>query len=134
MAEVIAFPDVEDALVTYLTAELAARGDTASVHVRVPTTRPDRFVRVPRLGGQQASLVVDNPTIAVECWAKTDAQAAGLARLTRALIRALRGQTTAGVTFYDVTEFAGPANLPDPDSNQSRYVFTVALQTRGIAI
>lgn len=134
MAEAIQFPDVEAALVTYLTAALAARGDTASVHVRIPKQRPARFVLVPRLGGTKANLVADEPTIGFECWANTDLQASNLARLTRALVHALRGQTTAGVTFYRVTEFAGPANLPDPTSNQSRYVFTVAVQVRGSAL
>lgn len=134
MAEIIQFPDVEAALVTYLTTALAAQGDTASVHVRVPRTRPNRFVLVPRLGGTQANLVTDAATIGVECWAPTDLQASNLARLTRALVRSLRGETTAGVTFYDVTEFAGPANLPDPTSNQSRYTFTVSVSARGSAI
>lgn len=134
MPEVIVFPDVEDALVTYLTAELAARGDTASVHVRVPNPRPDRFVRVPRVGGARANLVTDNATIGVECWAVRGKQAHDLAQMVRGLIFALKGQTAAGVRFYNVTEFAGPAELPDPTSNQSRYVFTVAVEARGAAI
>lgn len=132
MAEVILFPDVEAALVTYLTAALGARGDSATVHVSVPKVRPARFVLVPRLGGPRAGLVVDAATIGFECWAATKSQAAALARLVRGLVNALPGQTTAGVTFYRVSEFAGPANLPDPLSDQARYTFTASVRCRGV--
>lgn len=131
--EVVIFPDVEDLLVTYLTAELAARSDPATVHTTVPNPRPDRFVLVPRVGGPKASLVVDNPTIGIECWAATAGQALGLCQLVRGLVHALPGRTVAGVPFYRTSEFAGPANLPDPASNQSRYILTVSLRVRGTA-
>ena len=32
---------------------------------------------------------------------------------------------------YRVTEFAGPAYLPDPDSTHDRLTFTVAVALRG---
>lgn len=131
--QVIVFPDVEDLLVTYLSAELAARGDTATVHVTVPNPRPDRFVLVPRVGGPKRSLVVDEPTIGIECWAATPAQALGLCELVRGLVHALPGRTVAGVAFYRTGEFAGPGNLPDPESNQARYVLTVWVRVRGAA-
>lgn len=133
--EAIAFPDVEDLLVTYLGSELAARGDSATVHVAVPDPRPDRFVLVPRVGGARRNLVVDSPTIGFECWAATPGQAYSLCRLTRALVHALPGKTIDTVAFYAVDEFAGPANLPDGGlSGQARYIFTAAVSCRGIAI
>lgn len=135
MVEVIVFPDVEDLLVTYLGAELTARGDTATVHTRVPAPRPDRFVLVPRVGGTRRSLVVDSPTIGFECWAATDTAAEGLCSLVRGLVFALpRQPPVRGVQFYRVDEFGGPTNLPDPVSNQSRYVFTAAVSCRGTAL
>lgn len=135
MTEVIAFPDVEDLLVTYLGSALPARGDAATVHVTVPDPRPERFVLVPRVGGAKRNLVVDSPTIGLECWAATPGQAYDLCRLTRALVHALPGQTIGGVAFYNVEEFAGPANLPDGGlSGQSRYILTVAVSCRGTAI
>lgn len=131
--EVIIFPDVEDLLVTYLTAQFPVHGETGTVHVTVPNPRPERFVIVPRIGGPKASLVVDVPTVAVECWATTPADAYGLCQLVRGLIHALPGRVVDGVPFGPVSEFAGPGNLPDPESTQARYVLTVSIRTRGIA-
>src|SRR5262245_41866590 len=129
--QVIVFPDVEALLVTYLQAELLARSDTATVHVSVPNPRPDRFVLVPRLGGARRNIVNDAATIGIACWAATPAQAGGLAQLVRGLVNALPGKVVSSVPFYQVQEFAGPANLPDPQSDQSRYVFTVSIGVRG---
>lgn len=133
MAEAIMFPDVEEVVRAYLATELAARSDTASVHIDVPTTRPKRFVRVIRTGGQR-TLVVDNATLAIECWADDSSAAERLAALVRALVHAMRGTTISGATVYDVAEFGGPANLPDPTSDQARYTMTESVGVRGVAI
>jgi hypothetical protein len=131
--EVIVFGDLEDRLVGYLSAVLAERGDSATVAVTVPNPRPERFVLVPRIGGVRRNLVVDSATIAVECWASTDAEAANLAALVRGLIGALPGQVLDGITIYRVDEFSGPANLPDARTAQARYTFTVSISYRGAA-
>lgn len=134
MAEVIVYPDIEDILVGYLQAELTNRGDTAAVHVSVPNPRPDRFVLVPRVGGPRRNLVVDSPTIAVEAWAATPKQAHDLCQLVRGLLHAAAGSVIGGTPIYRVDEFAGPANLPDPASQQARYILTVSVSCRGAAI
>lgn len=132
--EVIVFPDVEAALVTYLTAELANHGRACPVSTQVPNPRPAEFVTIPRKGGTRQTLVSDAATIAVECYAATGALASTLAALVRGLIAALPGTVSGGVTFYRVGEFAGPAMLPDPVSEQSRYVYTASVHFRGTAI
>lgn len=132
--EVIVFPDVEDLLVTYLTAELAEREESATVHTQIPNPRPDRFVVVPRVGGTRRNLVVDSPTIGVECWAERPKPALDLCQLVRGLVLALPGRVVDGVPFYRVSEFGGPSNLPDTLSNQARYVFTVSVSCRGSAV
>lgn len=132
--EPIAFPDAEDLLVQYLGAELAARGESAMVHTQIPISRPDRFVVLPRVGGARRNLVVDSPTIAVECWGNTAESAYGLCRMVRALLGGLVGRIVNGVQFYRVDELGGPVNLPDPVSHQSRYTMTVSLSLRGIAL
>lgn len=134
MVQPILFPDVEALLVTYLTEALTARGDSATVHTKVPTTRPSRFVLVPRRGGVQRDVVIDDATIAVECWADTDGDAAQLTQLVRALLMALPARGVNGTAFYRYREFAGPQNFPDGTSAQSRYTFTCQISCRGIAI
>lgn len=134
MTEVIVFPDVEDMLVAHLGAELSTRGDIATVHTAVPKERPGRFVLVPRVGGTARNLVIDDATIATESWAATEKQAHDLCQLVRAIMRAMAGQVIGGVTVGAVSDVGGPAKLPDPESNQARYIYTASVQARGSAI
>lgn len=138
--EPIIFSDIEAFLQSYLTDQLTLLGDSATVHTEVPedrsTINQPRFVLVPRVGGaaDKSALVVDTPTIGIECWAETAVQAYDLVSKVRALIWGLRSSTVDGVTIYDIQEFAGPANLPDSRSTQKRYVYTVSIQYRGTAL
>lgn len=133
--EVIVFPDIEELLVDYLTAELAANGPPVPVHVQIPNPRPTSFVTVPRVGGPRRSLVVDSATISADSWAIRPKAAHDLAQLVRGLFHALVGQTL-GDTYpvYRVDEFAGPGNLPDGLSAHARYtqIFSVWIRGRSI--
>lgn len=132
--ETIVFPDVEAMLVAHLGTELSARGDTATVHTAVPKDRPGRFVIVPRVGGVARNIVIDEATIATESFAKTEGRAHDLCQLVRALMRAMAGQVIGGVTVGAVNDVGGPAKLPDPVSQQPRYIYTASVQTRGTSI
>jgi hypothetical protein len=134
MAQPILFPDVEQLVVDYLTEQYTARGVAATAHTAVPNPRPVLFTLVPRLGGTTRNIVVDQPTLGIECWGPTAGAAFELCALTRALVGGLAGQTLAGVMFYAVAELAGPTQLPDPDSNQARYVYTPSLTCRGASL
>jgi hypothetical protein len=131
--EVILYPDAALTIIGYLRSELAARADTATVGTRVPDIRPDRFVRVERVGGVRTNLVTDSALVTVECWAATEAAAVQLGQLVRALIFAAEGTTQTGVVIYQVTEVGGLAHLPDPDTEHERYVFTTQIGLRGTA-
>lgn len=131
MMQPILFPDVESLVVGYLNTEYTARGNTARAHTKVPNPRPQAFTIVPRLGGTNRNVVVDQPTLGIECWGPTEGAAFDLCALTRALIGALAGRTINGVMFYSVAELSGPTQLPDPESNQARYIYTPTLTCRG---
>ena len=129
MAEAIIFPDVIKALASLLRTALAV-----PVGTNVPNPRPTAFVLLRRVGGQRRSLVVDQPTVAVEAWHANEVAATALAQLARAHIHAAVGTSLPAVgTVYRVDEFAGPASLPDPDSDQARVTFTVSIAVRGSA-
>jgi hypothetical protein len=134
MPQPVAFPDVEAIVIAYLTGEYAARSIAASAHSKVPNPRPALFTIVPRIGGARRNLVVDQPTLGVECWGPSNTAAFELCAVTRALIGAMEGRTIGGVMFYGFAELAGPTQLPDPDSNQARYVYTPSLTCRGTTI
>ena len=127
MGEVIVFPDAEQLVAGYLSSQLDGR----PVGTRVPNPRPDRFHVVKRTGGPRATLVTDAAQLTVESWSIVESQAATDAQMARALILALPGETLDGQQVIAVTEFSGPANLPDPASGQPRYSQTLAVHLRG---
>lgn len=129
--EVIVFPDVCLLFTTHLRTELAAIGDGAVVGTRVPSPRPARFVVLRRVGGNRPTLVSDAATVTVEAWDNNEAAAQQLAQRCRAFIKATEGDSVAGVPVYRIDEFAGPALLPDPASNQPRYTQTLSIHLRG---
>lgn len=133
MTETIVFPDATLATVTLLRTGLVARSSTATVGSRVPNPRTVPFVTVRRIGGIRRNLVVDSATVTVECWATHDEDAHDLAQLCRGLIHAAEGSTVGAIQIYQVQEIGGPASLPDPDSNDSRFVATYEIGTRGAA-
>jgi len=126
VAELIVFGDT-----VALVASVLAAGCDVPTGTRVPTDRPSTFIRVIRTGGPRSNLVTDAAQITVESWADTDGEAHDLAQLARAVLHALPGDVVDGVPVYRVEEFSGPADLPDPLSNQSRYSQTFAVHTRG---
>lgn len=100
------------------------------VVARVPRERPESFLVVHRLGGPRVPPVIDNPTVGLEAWGKTQDQAWALIQQGRALIWSLQGGTVNGIAVYRVEEFAGPAWLPDPDTDTPRYTVTLSIRHR----
>lgn len=94
-------------------------------YVRVPKDRPDRFVTVERTGGAVENLV-DYPTVAIQTWAQTQAEAEEDASAIRMV--ALVGQLPEGVHSMRVN--SGPYKFYDEDSMMPRYqiLFDVACQ------
>jgi hypothetical protein len=131
MVEVIAFPSAEAVAVGYVQDRLTARGIVATVATKVPAVRPELMVKPRRIGGPRANLVTDAPMMVFDCWAPTEIAAEDLARVVRAEVLAMPGQSDV---CSHVDEVGGPVNQPDPDSNSPRYVFTVILHLRGAVI
>lgn len=119
MSNTLRLPDVTDAWITYLDPLLdpPVRGEKADA---------ETFVRVVRTGGVMDTRITDNAQMTFECYAAHDDQAVKLAQDTRAHILAAEGtRLTADYFCKRVSEASGPAELPDPDSELSRYTFTV---------
>lgn len=120
-------PDTVTSVIAYLTP-LAAPAPVVS---KVPNPRPGEFVLVRRTGGPEATRVTDLPQITIETWSTSDVLADLLAQRCRRWLREMAdGTDRGGVIVYRYQEFAGPGYLPDPDSEQDRYTFTVSLHTR----
>jgi hypothetical protein len=124
---VITFPNATAVVLARLKIALPA---LVFVH-DVPSTRPPTFVRVYRVGGPKANLVVDGATLAIESWAPTADVAETNAQLVRAQLNALPEQFGVTPAIYKVEEMSGPAELPDPVSTSRRVTWTVIVHVRG---
>lgn len=77
--------DAERLLVLYLNE----RGVGATAYYDVPRTRPESFVVVERTGGGRSDIVVERPTLDVQCWARSRESAASLASDVTAALSAM---------------------------------------------
>lgn len=127
-------PDAEALYQAWIAGQLQASSSTAVIAKRVPNPRPAWFATIARVGGAMRSEFVDNPSLTFECWARSgpsaDEMAHDLARMVRGWVFQTKGRSIAGVQVYDVRELAGPAFLPDPESDDSRYVWTASISLR----
>lgn len=123
----ITFPDAVALVIGHLSDDPDI---TVPVHKRIPNPRPASFVTVQRVGGV-ADLVTDDAQVMIGCWGDDDVTAADLAIVVRGSLGTMRGEVVDGAQVYRVTELAGPADIPDPDSDQYRMRWTITVQVRG---
>lgn len=92
----------------------------------VPEDRPPSFVTVERTGGARDSRVVDRPTVAIQCWAGTRAEASILAYEVDSLLPSFAGED--GICSVKRNSLV---NWPDIDGSGSRprYQIVVDLVT-----
>lgn len=129
---VVAFPDAVALAKTYLDDHLGTYGyGSIPVHKNVPNPRPALFVRMFRSGGPKANHVTDQAQLSIEVWGDDDTAVADLAGVVRGLALSMRGEVVDGAQVYRVDEFSGPADLPDPVSDQPRLTWTVSVWIRG---
>ncbi|MEV3855052.1 hypothetical protein AB0J38_12085 [Streptomyces sp. NPDC050095] len=128
----VAFPDAVDVVAGYLREALTSRGDDVPVVTRVPSPRPQRFVRLERVGGDRIDRVTDRPRLDIHCWGTDEGTVADLVGVVRALVFAIPGWR--GAVAYDVAGVGGPDTAPDPVSGQERASFAVEVSLRGKAL
>lgn len=126
VAETVLFIDTVEVCIKIVGAAVVA-----PVRNKVPSPRPDSFVRILRTGGIRLGVVADNAEIVVEAWALTVEAAHDLAQLARRALHAAQGTVVDGTSVYAVREISGPGELPDPLSDQPRVTQTFTVATRG---
>ena len=120
--------DLPGILIVWLRPQLSA---PAKIGAKLPEPR-GTFVLIREVGGTWVWPFVDDVTLTVEVWAPTHALAHDLIQDVRARLWSLRrpGTVVAGVPIYHVEEFARPAWLPDPESDEPRYTMTLSVRHR----
>ena len=111
--------DIEAVLIAWLAKELGL-----PVSADVPDPRPKTFITVERVGGARDSVVVDRPSVAVQCWASSRAQAATLAYRVSALIPRLAFIDRVARAEQDTLY-----NFPDLEGGNPRYQVVIDLVT-----
>lgn len=112
---------VEQALVKHLETVLGEE-----VATRVPSTRPDRFVKLTRTGGSHYELVLSKPTVLFECWGKTDSDAWQMVSMCWSAVRDLARVSLPTIYVNDIS-LTDPVNYPDSASGSPRYQFIATL-------
>lgn len=133
MSELILWTAVVAAVRAELDTAMAELAGFAEVKAygKVPTTRPRRFTRVLRVGGQQTDLVTMQPSIILESWGASDEDAEAIADRNHAImLRAGRNGSLGGVPTRQMGVLSAPQRLPDL-SGQDRYSAMYAPQMRG---
>ena len=111
--------NVEAALIAFLKAQTGVEA-----YADVPNPRPTEFITVERTGGSRTDVVVDNPTLAVQCWSSSRAAASELAlAVDEALPR------FAYEPHVHKVERLSLYNHPDEKGNAARYQIVVQLKT-----
>jgi hypothetical protein len=124
MTDAVLFRDVESVAMNYLQPYVPG----IPVVTRIPNPRPDLFVRVIRTGGPQETLISERAMLTVEAWGASERDAINLLNVCRAWLNRSDG------LMFGVQELAGPVNLPDPISSQTRYTMTFQIRVRGTRI
>ena len=121
----VRFADPVAAVIAWLNAGHLPAG----VHAvgRIPTTIPDRMVRVVATGAIRVDLTTRDSRVTVECWALDEADAADLAADTAAELCAL-DTDHAWVPDGPDGWIGGPYASADPVSNRPQSVMTVVLR------
>lgn len=108
------------AVLTAITILSDAFDDYAFVSAKLPgKIRPDRFVRVSRVGGGLENIASDSARILIDCYAKHVDQVESMCNTARTALRNAGGttvSTTAGDVFVRAWENEqGPTDYPNPD-------------------
>lgn len=114
------YPTPKPAVLTAITILDEAFGEYAFVSAKLPGhVRPDRFVKVSRVGGGLEHIASDSARILVECYAPEVAQVEAMCNTARTALRNAGGTTvvtTDGDVFVRKWEREdGPADFPNPE-------------------
>lgn len=136
MSDLVVHADAESALIAWLPGQLAARGMTVDVG---DTLLDDDSLALYRVGGAEAWMLVDQPTITLEVKGATSTRCTDILNMARALIADLARSgepipavndagtpTGESVWIVGYEEFAGPGNLPRPGDTY-RYTMLISI-------
>jgi hypothetical protein len=117
---VFVWPTAKPALLAAITVLTEAFGEYAFVSAKLPAhTRPDRFVKVSRVGGTRDNIATDAARILVECYAKDVGQVEAMCNTANAALYNAGGTSITADTqtmfIRAWNETSGATDYPNPD-------------------
>jgi len=110
------WPTPKPAVLAAIAVLSEAFGTYAFVSAKLPAhQRPDRFVKVTRVGGGQDDIVTDTARLLIECFAKDVGQVEAMCNTVRAAFRNAAGTTVGGAFIRAWGNESGPTDFPHPD-------------------
>lgn len=114
------WPTPKPAVLTAITILAEAFGQYAFVSAKLPKNqRPDRFVKVTRVGGGLDNIATDEARLLIECFARDIGEVEAMCNTARTALRNAAGTTvttTQGNVFVRAWENeSGPSDYPHPD-------------------
>lgn len=110
------WPTPKPAVLAAITVLAEAFGEYAFVSAKLPAQqRPDRFVKVTRVGGGQDSVATDTARLLIECFAKDVGQVEAMCNTVRAALRNSSGTTVGDAFIRSWSNESGPTDFPHPD-------------------
>lgn len=114
----------------HLNAKAAAAADSIRAFGGVPKPRPDRFIRLMRVGTVVTSVAHRDVRIVAECWNATGQLAANSdGDLVQGWLSSMAG-VSGHVPQGERGWIGGPYEQPDPDTTCPRSVMTFILRQR----
>lgn len=115
----LVWPTPKPAVLTGIAILEAAFGEYAFVSAKLPKRKPERFVRVSRVGGGLQNIASDAPRLLIECYALDVGQVEAMLNTARTALRNAGG-TTVTTTQGPVAVRAWNAetlvsDFPNPD-------------------
>lgn len=134
--QILIYPDVLHAALTFLRSQLALRADSYVTGVTagsfLPSPRPDLpFIWARRVGGFTTGRATDRARLDVHVYHEDEYRAHQLTQLVRGMLLAWPAIDSSVAKGAD--EFSGPGPVADPLwPEASRFYFTVEITLRGI--
>src|SRR5699024_12759661 len=101
-------------------------GGDVLVSMNVPADRQSEFVRLSVTGGS-GGVLLDRPSVLVECWAPPTVSASALAQRTRQKLHDSRFAVVDGWQVYGI-DCAYPVYFPDETSDRYQFLANVGIR------
>jgi hypothetical protein len=116
--------NVESEVINFLNNDEYLESINVKAYADIPNSRPKEFISLERVSGDNYSIILDRPTLAVQVWADTRAKASNLAYKVNDILQSLIN--LQGIQKVKTNSIY---NFPDETGKTARYQIVLDLVT-----